>query len=45
MSTGGSQDVGKDGFRAALTELLTDLRDAKWDVPTQIPADDVLFIE
>jgi hypothetical protein len=36
---------GKDGVRAAFTELLIDLPDAKWDVPTQIFTDDVLFIE
>jgi ketosteroid isomerase-like protein len=36
---------GKDGVRAAFTELLGDLPDAKWDVPTQIFEGDVLFIE
>ncbi len=36
---------GKDGVRAAFTELLADLPDAKWDVPTQIFEGDVLFIE
>jgi ketosteroid isomerase-like protein len=36
---------GKDGVRAAFTELLADLPDAEWDVPTQIFEGDVLFIE
>jgi hypothetical protein len=36
---------GKDGVRAAFTELLADLPSAKWDVPTQIFEGDVLFIE
>src|ERR1700754_3212979 len=36
---------GKDGVRAGFTELLSDLPDAKWDVPTQIFEGDVLFIE
>ena len=36
---------GKDGVRAAFTELLADLPNAKWDVPTQIFEGDVLFIE
>ena len=36
---------GKDGAREAFTELLADLPDAKWDVPTQIFEKDVLFIE
>ena len=36
---------GKDGVRQAFTELLADLPDAKWDVPTQIFEGDVLFIE
>lgn len=36
---------GKDGVRAGFTELLADLPDAKWDVPTQIFEGDVLFIE
>lgn len=36
---------GKEGVRAAFTELLIDLPDAKWDVPTQIFEKDVLFIE
>ena len=35
---------GKDGVRAAFTALLADLPNAKWDVPTQIFEDDVLFI-
>lgn len=36
---------GQDGVRTAFTELLADLPDAKWDVPTQILEGDVLFIE
>jgi ketosteroid isomerase-like protein len=36
---------GRDGVRAAFTQLLADLPDAKWDVPTQIFEGDVLFIE
>jgi hypothetical protein len=35
---------GKDGVREAFTELLADLPDAKWDVPTQIFEKVVLFI-
>jgi hypothetical protein len=37
--------IGKDGVREAFTKLLSDLPDAKWDVPTQIFERDVLFIE
>ncbi|MFN2557773.1 MAG: nuclear transport factor 2 family protein [Nitriliruptorales bacterium] len=36
---------GKDGVRQAFTELLDTVPDADWDVPTQIFADDILFIE
>lgn len=36
---------GKDGVRQAFTELLTELPEAKWDVPTQTFEGDVLFIE
>jgi ketosteroid isomerase-like protein len=36
---------GKDGVRQAFTALLTDLPEAKWDVPTQVFEGDVLFIE
>jgi ketosteroid isomerase-like protein len=36
---------GKEGVRQGFTALLTDLPDAKWDVPTQIFQGDVLFIE
>jgi hypothetical protein len=35
---------GKDGVRQAFTELLAELPDAKWDVPTQIFEKNVLFI-
>ncbi|TWP38945.1 nuclear transport factor 2 family protein [Leekyejoonella antrihumi] len=36
---------GKDGVRQGFTTLLTDLPDAKWDVPTQVFEDDALLIE
>ncbi len=36
---------GKDGVRAAFTNLLGDLPNADWEVPTQIFEGDVLFIE
>ena len=36
---------GKDGVRQGFTELLADLPQATWDVPTQIFEGDVLFIE
>ena len=36
---------GKDGVREAFTNLLGDLPDAAWEVPTQIFEDDILFIE
>jgi hypothetical protein len=36
---------GKDGIREAFTNLLNDLPDANWEVPTQIFEDDALFIE
>jgi ketosteroid isomerase-like protein len=36
---------GKDGVRQGFTQLLADLPDAKWDVPTQVFEGDVLFIE
>ena len=36
---------GKDGVRQGFEQLLADLPDAKWDVPTQIFDGDVLFIE
>jgi ketosteroid isomerase-like protein len=36
---------GKDGVRQAFTELLADVPNADWDVPTQIFEGDVLFIE
>lgn len=36
---------GKAGVREAFTALLSDLPNAKWDVPTQIFQGDVLFIE
>jgi ketosteroid isomerase-like protein len=36
---------GKDGIRAAFTQLLADVPDATWDLKTQIYEDDVLFLE
>jgi uncharacterized protein (TIGR02246 family) len=36
---------GKDGIRAAFTQLLADVPDAAWDLKTQIYVDDVLFLE
>jgi hypothetical protein len=36
---------GKDGIRAAFTELLGDVPQATWDLKTQIYNDDVLFLE
>jgi ketosteroid isomerase-like protein len=36
---------GKDGVRAGFTQLLADVPNAKWAVPTQIYSGDALFIE
>ena len=36
---------GKDGIRAAFTQLLADVPDAAWDLKTQIYEDEVLFLE
>jgi len=36
---------GKDGIRAAFTQLLSDVPNASWDLKTQIYEDDVLFLE
>jgi ketosteroid isomerase-like protein len=36
---------GKDGIRAAFTQLLVDVPDAAWDLKTQIYEGDVLFLE
>jgi ketosteroid isomerase-like protein len=36
---------GKDGIRAAFTELLADVPHATWELKTQIYEDDVLFLE
>ena len=36
---------GRDGIREAFNRILSVLPDATWDVPTQIFAGDVLFIE
>jgi hypothetical protein len=36
---------GKDGIRAAFTQLLADVPNAAWELPTLIYADDALFLE
>lgn len=36
---------GKDGVRAAFTQLLADVPDAAWELKTQIYEDDLLFLE
>ena len=36
---------GKDGIRKAFTQLLADVPNAAWDLPTQIYVGDVLFLE
>jgi ketosteroid isomerase-like protein len=36
---------GKDGVRAAFTQLLADVPDAAWELPTQIYEGDVLLLE
>jgi uncharacterized protein (TIGR02246 family) len=36
---------GKDGIREAFTQLLADVPNAAWELPTQIYVNDVLFLE
>ena len=36
---------GKDGVREGFTQLLADVPNAKWELPTQIYEGDVLFLE
>ena len=36
---------GKDGIRAAFTQLLADVPNAAWDLKTQIYEGDILFLE
>jgi len=36
---------GKDGVRAGFTQLLADVPNAKWELPTQIYEGDILFLE
>jgi ketosteroid isomerase-like protein len=36
---------GKDGVRQGFTQLLGDVPNAVWDVPTQVFEGDILFIE
>ena len=43
--TPGGVLYGKDGVRAGFTQLLADVPNATWQVPTQIYEGDVLFIE
>ena len=43
--TPGGVQRGKDGIRAAFTQMLADVPSAAWDLKTQIYEDDVLFLE
>jgi hypothetical protein len=43
--SGRSVQRGKDGIRAAFTQLLADVPNAAWDLKTQIYEYDVLFLE
>jgi len=43
--TPGSVLRGKEGVRQGFTQLLSDLPNAEWAVPTQIFESDILFIE
>ena len=36
---------GKEGIRAAFTQLLADVPNASWDLKTQIYENDILFLE
>ena len=36
---------GKDGVREGFVKLLSDIPQAKWDLPTQIFEGDILFLE
>jgi len=36
---------GKDGVREGFTQLLADVPNAKWELPTQIYEGDILFLE
>jgi uncharacterized protein (TIGR02246 family) len=36
---------GKEGIRTAFTQMLADVPNATWDLPTQIYDGDVLFLE
>ena len=36
---------GKDDIRAAFAQLLADVPNAKWELPTQIYEGDILFLE
>jgi uncharacterized protein (TIGR02246 family) len=43
--TPGGVQRGRDGIRAAFTQLLAEVPDAAWDLKTQIYEGDVLFLE
>jgi uncharacterized protein (TIGR02246 family) len=43
--TSGGVMRGKDGIRAAFTQLLSDVPNASWDLKIQIYEGDVLFLE
>ena len=43
--TPGGVKRGKEGVRDGFVQLLADLPDATWDLPTQVYADDVLLLE
>ena len=45
LITPGGVQRGKDGIRAAFTQLLADVPDADWELRTQIYEGDVLFLE
>jgi ketosteroid isomerase-like protein len=37
--------TGKDGVREGFTQMLSDVPNARWELPTQIYEGDVLFLE
>lgn len=45
LITPGGVKRGRDGIRAAFTQLLAEVPDAAWDLKTQIYEGDVLFLE
>ncbi len=36
---------GKDGVREVFTQLLSDVPQASWELPTTVSADDVMYLE